>query len=73
VSKSAVKNFAHALVAVLVGNAVYFLLMPYLPPQAQHVPLQMDLGVVVDFWFCLVAFGVVKTVSRLSRESSHLP
>jgi hypothetical protein len=21
----------------------------------------MDLGLVVDFWFCLVAFGLIKT------------
>jgi hypothetical protein len=23
----------------------------------------MDVGWVVDFWFCLVAFGVIKTVA----------
>jgi hypothetical protein len=50
-------NFIHALVAVLVGNAAYFLLGRYLPPKARHVPFQIDLGLVVDFWLCLVAFG----------------
>ena len=60
-------NFIHALVAVLAGNAIYFLLEKYLPPRARHVPFQMDLGMVVDFWFCLVVFGMIKTVAGRSR------
>jgi hypothetical protein len=72
VSKSAVANFLHALIAVLAGNAAYFLLMPYLPPPARHVAPRLDLGMVVDFWFCLVALGVVKTVvaRRLKARKS---
>lgn len=69
VSKSAVANFVHALIAVLVGNAAYFLVMPYLPLPARHVAPRLDLGLVVDFWFCLVILGIVKTVSRRRRES----
>ncbi len=68
-SKPAVANFVHALVAVLAGNAVYFLLMPYLPPVARHVPPRLDLGLVVDFWTCLVFFGVIKTLAGLRRKS----
>jgi hypothetical protein len=67
-SKS-VANFVHALAAVLAGNAVYFLLVKHLPPQARHVPFQIDLGLVVDFSICLVAFGVIKTVAGRSRKS----
>jgi len=62
VSKSAT-NFVHALVAVLGGNAAYFLLEKYLPVRAHHAPFKFDLGMIVDFWFCLVAFGIVKTVA----------
>ena len=61
-SKSAA-NFLHALVAVLAGNAVYLLLEKHLPAPARHVAFKFDLGMVVDFWFCLVAFGIVKTVA----------
>ncbi|MBZ5597414.1 MAG: hypothetical protein LAN83_03750 [Acidobacteriia bacterium] len=57
-------NFVHALIAVLAGNAAYFLVMPYLPLPARHVPLRLDLGLVVDFWFCLVILGIVKMVAR---------
>jgi hypothetical protein len=69
-SKSAA-NFIHALVAVLGGNAAYFLLGRYLPPGARHVPFQIDLGLVVDFWFCLVVFGLIKTVAVWRRASNR--
>lgn len=57
-------NFAQSLIAVLAGNLVYFLLMPYLPAAARHNPMRFDLGVVVDFWFCLVFLGAIKTISK---------
>lgn len=67
-SKSAA-NFVHALVAVLGGNVLYFLLEKYLPARAHHIPLRIDLGMLVDFWFCLVVFGIIKTVAGRKRES----
>jgi hypothetical protein len=67
----AVANFIHALAAVLAGNAIYFLLVRYLPPRARHVPFQIDLGLVVDFWFCLVAFGMIKTLAGWRRDSNR--
>jgi hypothetical protein len=70
-SKSA-RNFLHALLAVLLGNAVYFLLEKHLPAPAQHIRYKTDLGTLVDFWFCLVVFGVIKTGSAW-RERSKLP
>ena len=69
VSKPYVINFAQSLIAVVVGNIVYFLLMPHLPLAAQHVAPRLDLGVLVDFWFCLVALGIVKTFARRGRRS----
>jgi hypothetical protein len=64
-----VTNFVHALIAVLGGNAIYFLIMPYLPPAARHVAPRLDLGLVVDFWVCLVLLGLVKTFARLRERS----
>jgi hypothetical protein len=54
-------NFVQSLAAVLLGNAIYYLLMPSLPPAARHKLFQVDLGLAVDFWFCLVAFGLIQT------------
>ena len=71
-SKSAVANFVQSLVAVLAGNALYFLLMPYLPVRARHVAPRLDLGVVVDFWFCLVVLGIIKTIAGHWKQSSKV-
>lgn len=62
-------NFVQSLIAVLAGNLVYFLLMPHLPPAARHNPARFDLGVIVDFWFCLVFLGAIKTVSKWGERS----
>jgi hypothetical protein len=29
----------------------------------------MDIGMVVDFWVCLVVFGTIKTVAGRRRDS----
>ena len=64
-SKSTVgRNFVESLLAVLLGNFVYFLLMPYLPERARHVPTHPDVGLMVDFWICLVALGLIRTVGK---------
>lgn len=72
-SKSSI-NFVHALVAVLLGNAVYFLLEKYLPAPARHVSFKTDLGTLVDFCFCLAVFGVLKALAtRRERSRSSKP
>jgi len=73
VSKQFIGNFVQSLIAVLAGNLVYFLVMPYLPAAARHTH-RYDLGMVVDFWICLVIFGAIKTFSRWgdrSRDADH--
>jgi len=62
-------NFLHALVAVIAGNLAYFLAMRYLPLRARHVPFRIDLGLVVDFWFCLVVLGIIKTMAGRRRKA----
>jgi len=58
------KNFLDALLAVLAGNAIYFLLMPHLPPVARHSLFKEDWGLLVDFCFCAAIFAVVKMARR---------
>jgi hypothetical protein len=66
-SKS-VANFLHALVAVVVGNAAYFMLESQLPAWARHIGFKTDLGTLVDFCFCLVAFAAIKAVVALREH-----
>lgn len=54
------RNFTNSLVAVLVGNALYLAVSPWLPAAARHESAGMDLGVVVDFWMCLVVLGLLR-------------
>ncbi len=62
-------RFAKALVAVVAGNAIYFLaVMPHLPLRAQHQPNRIDLGLVIDFWVCLAVWGIVEVVARSVRK-----
>jgi hypothetical protein len=64
-SKSpAVRNFLDALLAVLAGNAIYFLLMPHLPAAIRHSLFREDWGLLVDFCICTVIFVAVKQVRR---------
>lgn len=53
------------LIAIIIGNAIYFLLlMPHLPASAQHRPDKLDLGLLVDFWICVVVYGIIELISR---------
>lgn len=64
-------NFVKALIAVVVGNGLYFLLiMPLLPPAGRHGVARLDLGLVIDFWVCLVVFGVIQLVVRRKRSGA---
>jgi len=58
-------NFLKSLIAVVVGNAIYFLIiMPLLPPAGRHGIARIDLGLLIDFWVCLAVFGVIQLILR---------
>ena len=61
------KNFLDALVAVLAGNAIYYLLMPHLPDVARHGLFKEDWGLFVDFAICTLIFVIVKYIRRNER------
>jgi len=56
------------LVAIILGNTLYFALSPHLPPAAQHRSWSVDLGTVVDFWLCLVIYGLLELGAFLRRD-----
>ncbi len=61
---SVLVNLLQALVAIVLGNVVYFLLMPSLPQAARHRPFHLDVGMLLDFWVCLVAYGLIRTARK---------
>ena len=56
------------LVAIVLGQAVYFTVAPHLPPAAQHHYFKFDLGTIVDFWFCLFVYGIIELAGFLWRR-----
>jgi hypothetical protein len=58
------------LLAILLGNGLYFALNPHLPPPARYDPSRIiDLGTVVDFWFCLLVYGLLELGAFLHSRS----
>jgi hypothetical protein len=65
-------NFWRSLIAVLAGNAIYFSVEQHLPPRARHEPYAIDWGLAVDFWMCLVMYGLVGLFHRnYKRPGGH--
>jgi hypothetical protein len=60
------KRWIKYLIAIVVGNVVYFLLGPHLPPTAQHRPYRADIGLFVDLWFCLAVYGLIELLVFLA-------
>lgn len=65
-------NFWKSLAAILIGNALYFLVVsPLLPPAGRHRDFAIDLGLVIDFWVCLVVYGLIQLMLR--RKNTGKP
>jgi hypothetical protein len=62
------KRWLRYLVIIIIGNVLYFAAMPHLPAAARHKRYQLDLGTLVDFWFCLVVFGLFELVDFLRKR-----
>ena len=70
--QSLTRNLAEAFAAVIAGNAVYFLVAwRHLPAAARHEVDRLDLGLLVDFWFCLVAYGLIRTAMWWRQKKSR--
>ena len=58
-------------IAVIGGNLLYFfVLMPHLPLAGRHRPDRLDLGLVVDFWVCVVVYGAIELFDRRRRADT---
>lgn len=56
------KSWPQMLLAILLGNLFYFLLMPYLPDFLQHETFQVDAGLLVDFFICILIYQAVRRI-----------
>jgi len=64
------RRWLEYLVAVLLGNAIYFWsLVPHLPHSLRHQAFKYDWGLAVDFGVCVGVFGLIRLGERLHRKS----
>ncbi|HKT10841.1 MAG TPA: hypothetical protein VJW77_03340 [Terriglobia bacterium] len=59
------------LVAIVLGNLIYFALSPHLPAAARHQPYRADIGLFVDLWFCVAVYGLIELLVFLKRRSNR--
>src|SRR5262245_61734508 len=50
------------LLAILLGNLVYFFILPYVPESFGHEMFQTDAGLMLDFGICVVLYLVVRKI-----------
>ena len=55
-------GFWRSLFSILIGNAVYYGLVDYLPSGARHEPFAFDWGLAVDLWICVGVYGLSRLV-----------
>ena len=55
------RRWLEYLIAILIGNAVYFLaLVPHLPVALRHVPFRVDAGVALDGLVCVAIYRLMR-------------
>lgn len=62
------KRWTKYLIAIVLGNLIYFIIEPHLPPAAQHRPYRADIGLFVDLWFCVALYGLIELLVFLARR-----
>ncbi len=61
-----VRRWVEYLVAILIGNAIYFFsLAPHLPANLRHQAFRIDAGMLLDFLVCVGVYGLIRVARRL--------
>ncbi len=50
------------LIAIAIGNAIYFAVLTRLPVWARHEPFRLDWGVAIDFAICVAVYVVIRLI-----------
>ena len=60
-------RYGRYLLAILTGNILYFLLLPYLPRELQHKTQHIDLGLALDFILCVAIYFLIDKAWKSSN------
>jgi hypothetical protein len=69
--KPMARKWLKYLIAIILGNGLYFALNPYLPEAARHHIYKLDLGTLVDFWLCLMVYGLLELGAFLRKRGER--
>lgn len=65
------RRWIEYLVAILLGNAIYyFSLVPHLPQALRHQGFLLDWGSLVDFIVCAGVYGLIRLGSKMRLSGS---
>ena len=68
------RRWIEYLVAILVGNAIYFaVLYPALPESLRNQPWRVDGGMILDFVVCVLVYGAIRLGVRHARRLFEAP
>jgi hypothetical protein len=63
---TSLRRWIEYLVAILLGNAIYyFSLVPHLPQALRHQGFLLDWGSLVDFIVCASVYGLIRLGSKM--------
>jgi hypothetical protein len=62
-----IHDWMKALLAILLGNVVYFVTLPVLPPMLVHHLYKLDAGVVFDLAICAGIYLLLRSKRKESR------
>jgi hypothetical protein len=51
------------LLSILLGNLIYFVLLPHLPDEFRHNVFQLDLGLFLDMGMCAVIYLLIRKIA----------
>ena len=54
------KGWRRSLLAVMLGNLLYYASYDHLPRWAQNQPFAFDLGLALNFWGCVVVYILIR-------------
>ena len=55
-----IRNWMKMLLAILVGNVIYFAVQTVLPEELTHELYKVDSGLILDFGLCLVIYLLLR-------------
>ena len=65
-----IHNWMRMLLAILLGNLLYFSAEPYLPETLGHNLYKVDTGLIVDFAICA---GIYASLRKKQKNDPHDP